>query len=239
MRIALCDDQACDLRNLRNLLDEYLAKTGIVAQVREFAHPDALLDDIDHVRYSLYILDVVMPMVGGIEVGRIIRRCDRRAQILFVTNDAGFALESFDASPVNYLLKPIDRARFFSSLDLAFYKVNPVKEDIVTVKTADGLRSLPFSDIVFCEYHRHTVRYELVFGECVLSRHIPENFQLHTAALLKDGMFVKAHEAFVLNIAHIVRLARTEAVMKGNRVVPVSRSQYAAVRDAYLSFRLG
>jgi DNA-binding LytR/AlgR family response regulator len=52
-------------------------------------------------------------------------------------------------------------------------------------------------------------------------------------------MFVKAHEAFVLNIAHIVRLARTEAEMKGNRIVPVSRSQYAAVRDAYLSFRLG
>lgn len=57
--------------------------------------------------------------------------------------------------------------------------------------------------------------------------------------LLKNGRFVQSHAACVVNVAYISQLTRTGIKLVNGSIAPVSRSQYNAVQEAYLAYRLG
>ena len=92
LRIAVCDDMSDELQSLVLLENQYISANSLDAQVTEFAHPDALLTAMEAESFHLYILDIVMPMVSGLELGKEIRRLDRGAQIIYATTEPQFAL---------------------------------------------------------------------------------------------------------------------------------------------------
>ena len=46
------------------------------------------------------------------------------AQIIFATSESSYALESFDVNPINYILKPIEKEKFFTTLALAISRAD-------------------------------------------------------------------------------------------------------------------
>lgn len=238
LRIAICDDLPDQLAAIAELTEEYIASSGLNAELRQFTHPDALLKTCELERFHIYILDIVMPMVNGIDVGRAIRRLDREAQIIFATTEPSFALESFQANPINYLIKPLDKTHFFKTLDLAVTKVNAVDEPIVTLKTRDGLRVIKLSSIISCEYRNHSVQYTLMGGEILITRSLQESFAKHIKPLLSDKRFLQPHTSFVLNMNRVEAFSKNGFVMRGGAVIPIPMKQYPTVRDTYMDYLL-
>lgn len=238
LHIAICDDQPEELETVAMYTKEYIEQNRIDAQLRQFTHPDALLIACETERFPLYILDIVMPMVSGIEVGREIRRLDREAQIIYATSEPGFALAAYAANPVNYLVKPIDKEQLFSSLALAISKLNLTEESTLTVKTNAGLRVVSLFTIVCCEYAQRVARYTLADGEIITTRTLQESFAEHIAPLLQDKQFLQPHNAFVLNMRRVEGFSKVGFTMRGGAVVPISTKQYGAVRDAYTDYLL-
>lgn len=238
LHIAICDDQPQELETVVAYTKEYIETNRVDAQLRQFTHPDALLTACETERFHLYILDIVMPMVNGIEVGREIRRLDRETQIIYATSEPSFALDAYAANPVNYLLKPIDKKRFFDSLALAISKLDLAEESTLTVKTKDGLRVVPLFAIVCCEYAERAARYTLADGETITTRSLQESFVEHIAPLLQNKHFLQPHNAFVLNMSRVEGFSKEGFTMRDGMVVPISAKQYATVRDTYTDYLL-
>ena len=239
VRIAVCDDSAAELRAISSLADEYISSRGVAGTVRSFDHPDALLCQSESEGFHIYLLDMVMPMLSGLELGRAIRRQSADAQIIFITTEPGFALDAYAVNPLHYLLKPVQREALFSALELAVKKVRYGAETAVTFRTRDGLRTLSADEIVCCEYVRHSVVYTLAGGERAETATLRECFSEHIAPLLRDPRFVRPHAAFAVNMAYAERLDKAGFALRGGVFVPVSGKLYAAVRDAYINYRLG
>lgn len=238
LHIAICDDQPLELEAVAAYINEYMEMHGIYAETRQFTHPDVLLTACETERFQLYILDIVMPMIDGIEVGREIRRLDREAQIIYATSEPGFALDAYVATPTNYLLKPIDKNQFFNTLALVFFKVDMVDESVITLKTHDGFRVVHLFTIVCCEYVERTARYTLAGGEIIRTRTLQESFTEHVAPLLRNGRFLQPHNAFVLNMSRVEVFSKGGFIMRGGSMVPISTKQYAVVRDTYMDYLL-
>lgn len=236
IRIAICDDVAQQLNILLSVTEEYLKANNIFAEVLTFSHPDKLLNACSTQRFHLYILDIVMPMMSGIDIGIEIRRLDKETQIVFATSESSFALQSFAASPVNYLIKPIKKADFFSTLALCFSKIKD--EDNITIKTKSGLITIPKYKIEFCEYVNRAVKYSLISGESFLTMSSSQNFSEQVELLLKSSNFIKPHASFIINFQHVEKLKKEEFMLNSGNIVPISKNQYIKVRDAYLDFRL-
>ncbi|MFT3985182.1 MAG: response regulator, partial [Lachnospiraceae bacterium] len=134
MTIAICDDQPRELELIKEYIIEYLGTHTLEAEIKEFSHPDQLLTAIETESFHLYLLDIVMPMVSGLELGQSIRRISREAQIIYITTEPGYALDAYAVNPLHYLVKPVEKQAFFSALELAFSKVDFGKEITVTVK---------------------------------------------------------------------------------------------------------
>ena len=237
LRIAICDDNPKELCTLSEFTYEYIQQKGIASDIIEFLHPDELLSTSEKDRFHLYILDIVMPMVDGISLGKELRRFDREAQIIYATTEADFAIKSFVANPINFLVKPVDKKVFFETLELAFTKI-PREDDVITIKTKDGIYTISQFEILCCEYVERSVKYTLLGGEVLHSLSASQSFPAQISQLLKSNDFIQPHVSFAVNLRHVGKLSKEEFVLRGGIVVPVSKKQYSAARDAYLDYRL-
>jgi two-component system LytT family response regulator len=117
------------MMSLRVLLvdDEPLARLGITARLR--AHPDLALvgecssgeeaiEAIFRLAPDVLLLDIEMPGLSGIDVLRALPK-RRIPCVIFLTAYAEYATKAFEVEALDYLLKPIDDARFADSLDRA------------------------------------------------------------------------------------------------------------------------
>ncbi len=236
LQIAICDDQPQELEIIYAHLNAYLTAHTLEAEARKFMHPDELLSAIENEAFHIYLLDIVMPMVNGLELGREIRRHDREAQIIYATTEPQFALQAYSSSPINYLLKPIEKDRLFDTLTLAISKADLAEEQTFTVKTTENLRVIKLSDIACCEYRSHAVIFSLTSGEEVLSRTIRENYSEYISPILKDRRFLQCHTSFVVNMRRVERFAKDSFTLCGGKIVPIAAKQYPVVRDTYMDY---
>ncbi len=239
LRIAICDDINTELERIIALTSEYLDMRNMNAELREFSHPDELLTACEKENFHIFLLDMVMPMVSGLELGREIRHISTDAQIIYITTEPGYALDAYMVNPLHYLIKPVNESDLFAVLDLAAEKVKYGKEITITVKTKGGLRTISTDLLALCEYKRHAVIYKLKNGETFETTTIPNSFSEYIELLLRDKRFIQPHAAFAVNMSYVERLDKDGFTLKGGIFVPVSGKQYISVRNAYMSYRLG
>jgi two-component system LytT family response regulator len=111
MRVLIVDDEAPGRVRLRQMLAAHAdleiageAETGVQAMEMAVAlHPDLLL------------LDIQMPGSSGIDVAACLPQ--PRPHVIFCTAYDQHAVDAFELHAVDYLLKPISRARLAQALD--------------------------------------------------------------------------------------------------------------------------
>lgn len=107
IRVLIVDDEPLARRGVRLHLE---AAGGFVV-VGESANGRGAIADIERLAPQVVFLDVQMPVFDGFDVIDAVG-IDRMPVTIFVTAHETHALEAFDAHAVDYLLKPIDPARF-------------------------------------------------------------------------------------------------------------------------------
>ena len=86
MYIAVCDDQTEELKDLTELLGAWETDRGTPVRVKSFRSAAELLDAARHERFTLYLLDIMMPGLNGMDAAREIRGFDKAADIIFLTS---------------------------------------------------------------------------------------------------------------------------------------------------------
>ena len=146
MYIAVCDDQTEELGSLTELIGAWEEDRGTPVRVKSFRSAAALLDAARHERFTLYLLDIMMPGLNGMDAAREIRGFDKAADIIFLTSSPGFAYDSYSVKALEYLLKPIrielleDNMRELNSLTASVGKLATSIESMVKEQEKQGRR---------------------------------------------------------------------------------------------------
>jgi DNA-binding LytR/AlgR family response regulator len=119
LRALIVDDEAPARHRLRRLLDPFVAAGRLDA-------PDEAVDGVDALQqmqeatrpYDLVFLDVRMPEIDGFDVLDRLPPAHRPA-VVFTTAYDEYALRAFEASAVDYLLKPVDAERLADAVGRA------------------------------------------------------------------------------------------------------------------------
>jgi len=128
LRVVIADDE----RPARSFLAAMLASFDDVTIVGEAANGAEAVDVIERERPDLALLDLQMPEVDGLGVLRLLRK-DRVPLVAFVTAYDEFAVRAFELNAVDYLLKPVDRARLRDTIDRAHERLE--RADVRVVET--------------------------------------------------------------------------------------------------------
>lgn len=114
MNILITDDEMLARVRLRSLVEE-LGHTV----VGEAKHGEQALQMCETLQPDTILLDIRMPGMDGIETARHLMVLENPPAIIFVTAFDQHALQAFETSAVDYLLKPIRKERLQESLSKA------------------------------------------------------------------------------------------------------------------------
>ena len=117
MKIAICDDNEAELNRIRELLEIYACDKGQKFFIKCFTSSVELASTAEFEKYDIYFLDIIMPVMDGINLAREIRAFDRFSPVIFLTSSPEFAVESYTVKAFNYLLKPIIKEALYYTLD--------------------------------------------------------------------------------------------------------------------------
>lgn len=111
MDVIIVDDEQAGRRTLR----EYCESEGDLQVVGEYADGAVALAAIRLQQPQLLFLDIQMSPLNGIELARALEP-SQLPSLVFVTAYDTYAVEAFELSAVDYLLKPFDQERFRKTL---------------------------------------------------------------------------------------------------------------------------
>ncbi len=158
MKIVICDDDHYMLSQLKEYLLEY-AKERNKPDPEIVCYSDGrdLLKDSKDMDYLF--LDIEMPGVSGIEIGKAVSGKNPRVKIFVVTSYMEYLDDAMRFHVYRYLSKPIDKNRLFRNLDDAFADTDAKREDDkILVSDGTGNHMIHITDIVYVEALRHKTR---------------------------------------------------------------------------------
>ena len=232
MRIALCDDQRSQLEHLRSII---LAWKGEETSVSCFDNGDDLLRAHAAAPFDIIFLDVLMPLLNGMETARELRQKDKTVKLVFLTTSSDFAVEAFTVKASNYLLKPADRDKLYACLEELDQELRASARKI-SIKGSHALHQIPVADIEYIESQNKRILFVLSGGETILSGE--PLYAYEEKLTLEDGFF-KCSRSFIVNIHRIDTFTPKEIRTRSGARIPISRSCHREFENAYFSVLFG
>lgn len=231
LHIAACDDEPQMAKKNETTLCRILDKRGMVRgqdyEIDVFRTPDLLRKRLeqDPSAYDLLMLDIQFPDTNGIEMAHFLRGHDVQAEIIYVTDHPGFALDSFPTYPLEYILKPLDEERLAAAVDrYLFMHRSPERHFLQT-----DSRAIPLEDILYLEISGRKTAIYTVEEQEIISKPLSS-----LKEPLLDKGFCHSHFSYLVNLSHVRRVERTAILLDNGQEVPVSRRYYQQLMNRYI-----
>ncbi|MBQ9945724.1 MAG: response regulator transcription factor [Clostridia bacterium] len=214
MKIAICDDEKSCLAEIEGLAEEYSREHR--TQFELFSHPDDLMEKTQKIGgFDIYILDIVMPGTNGIELGKKLREEGYDGKIIYLTSSEEYSLDAFKVKAFDYIIKPINKANFFNTVNEAAEAIAKRKDKKLIVKTKEKSVSLSFDKIIYAEFTDRAVCYHMQDGSDIVSVTIRTNFSQAVKELLCDRRFVLCSQSMLVNLDYLTEIG-SDSVSFGN-----------------------
>ena len=230
MYIAACDDQIEELEVLTNLLHVWQEEHKTTLRYQAFRNATELLDAAGKERFTLYLLDVMMPGTSGMAAAREIRGFDDVAEIVFLTSSPGFAYESYGVRALDYLLKPIRAEKLFPIIDRLFLREQRPQEGL-TLKCGSTLVRVPFVQLEYVEIINKRLYFHLTDGS---EREVLGALSDYESLLLSRPEFMRPHRSYIVNMLLVSELSPGGIHTFSGKSLPVSRLSFPQIQKDYM-----
>ncbi|HYR28067.1 MAG TPA: LytTR family DNA-binding domain-containing protein [Thermoanaerobaculia bacterium] len=225
----------------RERLHALLAESDVTV-VGEAENAFAAALQIGRVQPDLLFVDIEIPGESGIEFVRGLGP-ERRPVVIFTTAHPEYALEAFDVSAADYLVKPFDRERVVRALDRARRLIagGRVPHQHRTARIRERFAVRTRGEVVVIK----TVNIDWIAAEGNYSRiHAGQSAYLVRETLqsvessLDPAAFIRVHRSAIVNLDRVHKLSTTpdgtlSIVLSTGAAVPLGRSYRPRLEEIF------
>jgi two-component system, LytTR family, response regulator LytT len=179
-------------------------------------------------------LDIRMPGLDGIVLGRLLSQFARPPKIVYVTAYEGHAVDAFEIKAEDYLLKPVRPERLAEAIRRVAQSTGTdspaaAEPEAVPVELAGVTRFLPAAEVHYIEAQGDYARLHTASGSQLVR--IPLTM---LEERWRDAGFVRVHRSHLVSLRHIEQLRLDSGrctVRVGGTELPVSRRHTRELRD--------
>ncbi len=216
INIAIVDDDPRMLAELSRKVSDYLDERRLRSSLHLFAGGAELLRSAR--RFDLLFLDIQMEGISGMDAAKRLRENGTAGHIIFVTVFDEYVYEAFEVEASDYLLKPIDSARFERTMDRVCQNLYRTQEPGLLIPSRGKHFSfLRFSDILYCEARNHKmiIRCRTETLECSL--------KIDELKGRLDDCFFQCHRSYFINLNYACGYEAGLVALENGEKIPVSR----------------
>lgn len=235
LTLCICDDDPGDLAQVRTLTASFAgAHPEFPLNIQSFSSSYDLLEHLETKGgFDLYLLDILMPHMAGLELARRIREREDPSELIFLTSSREFALEAFDVAACGYLVKPLEKEKFDRTLLAAAQRLTRPENPYLLLKTREGLRKIAFRDLVVIESFNHDRVCTLSDGSKAVTA---DTLTSLMERLSQDRRFFSPHRAYIINLEHITALNANNVLLSNGQRVPVAQSTLRTLKQVYMDY---
>lgn len=235
INIALIDDNLNDLNTLKSFINKYTESdeldSHIEVNITTYNDPTLFLNE-NNFKYDLIFLDIEMPKINGISLAKRIREKDSNVGLVFITNMAQYAINGYEVSAIDYILKPLD----YYDFALKFNKIiNFVKRNIsnyIYLKSVENnLIKVDVNEIIYVEIFSHYLIYHLENREIKVRGTISE-----AENNLSNYYFFRISKSFLINLKHVINIKLDNVLLTGNIELIISRLRKKDFLEAFYKY---
>lgn len=220
----MCDDDPHMCAELGRRVEAYMAEQQEACLVRTCSSGTGVLDDPT---VDILFLDIQMPGLDGLETAKALRRAGSACAIVFTTILKEYVFAAFEVEASDYLVKPIDPARFRRTMDRVLRTLAQRDRRRLMIRRGEEILVVPHDKIVYCEIHGRSMSIHLEDGRIITYR---QKIGVLEKELGDD--FFRCHRGCIVHLGHIVSSAcSTIAASDGSRI-PISRLRERDLRFA-------
>lgn len=237
IKICYCEDESAQAKVFAIKIDQWAKKKNIAVLTDLFESAEEYLFKAGQNVYDVIFLDISMKGQNGMELARQIREKEKDVILVFVTSDASYVFDGYEVGAYRYLMKPVEEKKLWEILDYVREQEKTAEENYILVKKDSRSVRVNLKEILYIEAQKHYVNLYLENKE-------PMTVKAVFAELLqeiqeKSDTFLATHRSYAVNIDKVVRIGRTECTLSDGSSIPVSRSFYKAVNEAFVRYHLG
>jgi len=232
MYIAVVDDNRAELECIVSMIEKWKKLNCANIRIKSFTNASELLDSARNERFTLFLLDVLMPGINGIEAAYDLRSFDDAADIVFLTSSKEFACDSYRVKALDYLIKPVEESTLLRLIEKLYLKEKKPLEGFSAISGGSITRIL-FSELSFVEVKGRHIRFNLYDGTV---KEVTGSLKAYETLLLKRPEFIKVHRSFIANISHISEFSASGMTTFSKKTIPVSRKIYPSLQKAFSAY---
>lgn len=198
----------------RDLIENFIERISYLQLKGKFSNPLKALSDLRDGAIDIIFLDIQMPEMTGIE---FLKTLSNTPAVIFTTAYDRYALEGYELSVIDYLLKPFSFARFLKAVNKATDLIELKREgkeskrsitssdkphllEFLTVKADHKIFRLHLKDIVYIQSNKEYVVYHTNQKKIM---------SLGSLRSLEDKLpsdFLRIHKSYIVSKKHVKNL---------------------------------
>lgn len=227
LRCIAIDDEPLAL----DLMEAYIQKIPYLQLKGLYNNALQALDLVRQQEVDLIFLDINMPDVLGID---FVKGMKRPPMIIFVTAHERYALQGYEVSAVDYLLKPVSFERFMVAAEKAYSNfINTAAfYDFIFVKSEHNVIKIELKNIHYIEGYKDYVK---------IITHEPKPILTITTFKAMEEMlpptFMRVHKSFIISVDKIISMRKGRILVK-DKYLPIGDSYKEAFNKTVVEGRL-
>ena len=190
---------------------------------------------------ELVFLDIHLPKISGIDFLKVL---PNPPHIILTTAFSEYAVESYEFSVVDYLLKPFSFQRFVKAISKIPLKTQPshttnsneytpITPNHLFIKSGYEHIKITLNNILYI--HSDTDYTEIVLSQ---KKYLSSESLRYWSETLNPQQFVRIHKSYIVNTAKIEKMMGNQVYLSKNIVVPIGRGLQRRVCEAIYSVKL-
>lgn len=194
MNCILVDDEYPSIEELSYFITNFSS----IKIIGKFDDSIKALEYVQNHSVDVIFLDINMPRLDGMAFSRVINALPNKPLFVFISAYSEYALEAFEVSAFDYILKPYSEKRITDMLGklekLEKCSASKCLNGKMTLWKNDRLFVVNTSDICYCEAHEHEV-YVYTKDDCFKITSSISDFNKK----LPPENFFKCHRSYIIN----------------------------------------
>ncbi|WP_445719786.1 LytR/AlgR family response regulator transcription factor [Flavobacterium sp.] len=238
MNILIIDDESKARSLLTTIIKEY------VSGITNIFEAGNLLDGINVLKkenIQIVFLDIEMPNHSGLQLFDFINIEEVHFEIIFTTAYSEYAIQAFEFSAIDYLLKPLRPNKVINSIDKAkkALEQNQVQQRLLELKKSltsdkfnklalpveDGVLFIKLEDIFLLEADAMYTHFHLKNNKKLL---ISKPLKYFSDLLESKDLFYKPHRSYLVNLKYLQKVVKKDGTyieMENEMRIPVSKEK--------------
>lgn len=208
------------------VIESFCQQAGFIELEKTFTKPSEALKYLRKFPVDLLFLDIQMPSLSGLE---FYKEVQQETQVIFTTAHSEYAVEGFNLSATDFLLKPYTFERFMQAANKAndFYNYSNQKENVsqhLFLRADYSLIKINIADILFIEGLDDYLKVHIRNQKTVVTR-----MTLKTVLeKLPAKEFIRVHRSFIVCFDKIEQV-RNKMITIAGAEIPIGGSYEAAI----------